>query len=201
MRFVVIKSVFQTNMLLSETCFFFWKPLNLSEKRNKDQMFCILANQNLPFKLLLINAWWHLLETRYLWVKLPRANFFCLFLLLLSLLLLLFAFISFWYYSLLFFETNIFVSNKAKGRISKRVFQENSTSNFRKNEHFIPRDTHTYVCVSQGKECSFFREFDVLCFLEAPVLWFVLLSYYWCLFIRIRRLSFIVWLIVFLSFF
>ena len=30
-----------------------------------------------------------------------------------------------------------FVGNKAKGRISKRMFQENSTPNFPKNEHFL----------------------------------------------------------------
>ena len=45
------------------------------------------------------------------------------------------------------FQTSIekFVSNKVKGRISKRVFQENSTPNFPKHEHFLPPDTHTYV--------------------------------------------------------
>ena len=126
-------------------------------------MFCILANQNLSFKLLFINVRWYLLETRYLGVKLPRAKFICLFLLLL-LLLLLFAFISFWYYSLLFFKTNIFIGNKAKGRISKRVFQENRARQiFGKTK-------------GMGKECPFSRKFDLLCFLETPVLWFALLS-------------------------
>ena len=42
-----------------------------------------------------------------------------------------------------------FIGNKTKGRISKRVFQE-SLSNCLKNEHFLPPDTHTYVCVSGG---------------------------------------------------
>ena len=37
------------------------------------------------------------------------------------------------------------VGNKAKGRISEWVFQENSTSDFSKNEHFLHLDTHTYV--------------------------------------------------------
>ena len=37
------------------------------------------------------------------------------------------------------------VGNKAKGRISKQVFQENSIPNFSKNEHFLLPDTHTYV--------------------------------------------------------
>ena len=31
------------------------------------------------------------------------------------------------------------------------------------------------LCVSEGKKCSFFRKFDVLCFLETPVLRFVFL--------------------------
>ena len=33
------------------------------------------------------------------------------------------------------------------------------------------------VCVSGGKKCLFFGNFDVLCFLETPVLRFALLSY------------------------
>ena len=74
-----------------------------------------------------------------------------------------------------------YVGNKAKGRISKRVFQENKARQiFRKkdisyplirkhkNEHFLPPDTQTYVCVSWGKKCSFFGKFGVLCFLETP---------------------------------
>ena len=77
--------------------------------------------------------------------------------------LMLFAFISFWC-SLWFFKTNIFVGNKAKGRISKRVFQENRACQiFGKTK-------------GMGKECSFSRKFDLLCFLETPVLWFALLS-------------------------
>ena len=59
-------------------------------------------------------------------------------------------------------------------RISKRVLQENKTSNFPKNEHFLPPDTHSYVCVSGGKKCLFLGKFDVLCFLETPVLRFTL---------------------------
>ena len=49
-----------------------------------------------------------------------------------------------------------FVGNKAKGRISKWVFQENKVhQNFPKNEQFWSPDTHTYECVSGGKKCSF----------------------------------------------
>ena len=68
------------------------------------------------------------------------------------------------------------VGNKPKRRISKRVFQEQSTPNFPKNEHFVPFDT--YVCVSGGRKYSFFGKLGVLCFLETPVLRFALLPYY-----------------------
>ena len=34
------------------------------------------------------------------------------------------------------------------------------------------------MCVSGDKKCSFFRKFDVLCFLEKPILRFALLPYY-----------------------
>ena len=58
------------------------------------------------------------------------------------------------------------------------VSRKQSTANFLKNEHFLPPDTHTNVCVLQGKKCSFFGKFGVLCFLETPVLRFTLLPYY-----------------------
>ena len=49
--------------------------------------------------------------------------------------------------------------NKAKGRISKRVFQDNKTRQiFRKNEHFLPPDTHTHI---RGLEMFVFQK--VLC--------------------------------------
>ena len=39
-----------------------------------------------------------------------------------------------------------FDSNKAKGQISKRMFQENKVRQiFQKNEHFLPPDMHMYV--------------------------------------------------------
>ena len=58
------------------------------------------------------------------------------------------------------------------------VSRKQSTPNFPKNEHFLPPDTHTYVCVSGGKKCSFFGKFGVLCFLETLALRFALLPYY-----------------------
>ena len=47
-----------------------------------------------------------------------------------------------------------------------------STLNFPRSEHFLPRDTHTYVCVSGGKKCSIFRKFGVLYFLVTSILRF-----------------------------
>ena len=71
------------------------------------------------------------------------------------------------------------VGNKAKGQISKRVFRENKARQiFRKIEHFLPPETHTYVCVSAGKKCSFFGKLGVLCFLETPVFRCAFLPYY-----------------------
>ena len=69
------------------------------------------------------------------------------------------------------FEMNSLVfGNKAKGLISKQVFQEN------KARQISPWFVH--VCVSGGKNCSFFGKFGVLCFLETLVLRFALLPYY-----------------------
>ena len=58
------------------------------------------------------------------------------------------------------------------------VSRKQSTSNFPKKEHFLPPDTYTYVFLSEDKKCSFFGKFDVLCFLETPVLRFTHLPYY-----------------------
>ena len=68
---------------------------------------------------------------------------------------------------------------RLKGRSSKRAFHENKARQiFRKNEHFLPPDTSAYVYISEGKTCSFFGKFGVLCFLETPFSRFVLLPYY-----------------------
>ena len=58
------------------------------------------------------------------------------------------------------------------------VSRKQSMPNFPKNEHVLPSDTHMYVCISGGKNCSFLGKFGVLCFLETPVLRFALLPYY-----------------------
>ena len=41
-----------------------------------------------------------------------------------------------------------------------------------------PSDTHTYACLSGGKNCSLFGKFGVPCFLETPVLRLALFPYY-----------------------
>ena len=70
------------------------------------------------------------------------------------------------------------VGNKAKGRISERVFQENKACQiFRKTNISYPL-IRTRVCVSEGKKGSFFGKFGVLCFLETPILRFTYLAYY-----------------------
>ena len=55
--------------------------------------------------------------------------------------------------------------NKAKGWISKRTKQEKKDAKFSKKGHFLPPDTHIYVCVLGGKNCLFLIKFDMLCFL------------------------------------
>ena len=72
-----------------------------------------------------------------------------------------------------------FVGNKANGRFSRWVLQENKAHQiFKKNEHFLPPDTHTHTCVSEGKNCLFFGKSGVLCFLATTVLKFAHLPYY-----------------------
>ena len=68
-----------------------------------------------------------------------------------------------------------FVGNKAKGRISKRVLQENKARQvFRIKNISYPL---IRTCLSGGKKCSFSGKFGVLCFLATPALRFALLPY------------------------
>ena len=67
---------------------------------------------------------------------------------------------------------------RQKGESLNGVSRKQSTPNFPKNKHFLNPDTQTYVCVLEGKKCSFFGKFGVLCFLETPVLRFTLLPHY-----------------------
>ena len=67
---------------------------------------------------------------------------------------------------------------RQKGKSQNGCFRKQSAPNFPKSKHFVPSDTHTYVCVSVGKKYSFFGKFSVLYFLETTVLRFALLPYY-----------------------
>ena len=71
-----------------------------------------------------------------------------------------------------------FVGNKAKGWISKRVFQENKARQFFRKTNISYPLICTRTCGTGGKKCSFFGKFGVLCYLETPVLRFAFLPYY-----------------------
>ena len=76
--------------------------------------------------------------------------------------------------SLQFVGTRViqFVGNEAKGRIWKRVSQENKAHQIfwkkkkkkKKNISYPLIRTRTYVCVSEGKKFLFFRKFGGLVF-------------------------------------
>ena len=72
-----------------------------------------------------------------------------------------------------------FVDNKVKGRISKQVlWGKQITSNLPKNEHFLPTNKYTCVCISGGKKHLFFGNLVCFVFLVTLVLRFALLPYY-----------------------
>ena len=56
-------------------------------------------------------------------------------------------------------------------------YKKTKQAKFSEKQHFLPPDTHRYVCVSRSKKCSFFGKFGLLCFLVTPVLRFALLPY------------------------
>ena len=58
------------------------------------------------------------------------------------------------------------------------VTRKQSTPNFLNNLDFLTPDAHTYVCISVGKKCLFFRKFGMLYFLATIILRFDLLPYY-----------------------
>ena len=53
---------------------------------------------------------------------------------------------------------------RQNGESQNGFSRKKSTSNFLKNEYFLPPDTHTYVRVSGGKKYFLFGKFDVLFF-------------------------------------
>ena len=71
---------------------------------------------------------------------------------------------------------------------SKRVLEENKARQiFPKQTFFTPWYVHVRMRTRGGKKCSFFGKLGVLCFLETPVLRFVLLPYYPILSLRSRE--------------
>ena len=71
----------------------------------------------------------------------------------------------------------LFVGNVPKGRISKRVFQEDKTRQILRKMNISYPLIRIRTCVSEGKKCLFFGKFIVPCFLETPVLIFAFLLY------------------------
>ena len=88
--------------------------------------------------------------------------------------------------SLKFLHRDDYVSNKVKGRISRRRQQENNARQiFRKTNicHPLIRP-RTRAYQEGGKKCSFFRKFCLLCLLVTSVLRFAFWPYYrWILII------------------
>ena len=70
------------------------------------------------------------------------------------------------------FSFRYYVGNKAKGRFSKRVFQEKKARQIFRKVNNYPLIRIRNVCVLGGKKCLFFGKFGMLCFLESPVLRF-----------------------------
>ena len=64
-----------------------------------------------------------------------------------------------------FAEDRELVGNKAKGPISKRVFQENKA---RQNKHFLPPDMQTYVAYQGVKNVRFSENLTRFVFLKHP---------------------------------
>ena len=65
--------------------------------------------------------------------------------------------------------------------LKTEVARKQSTSNFPKNKHFLPCDTHVRVKMYHVRitgKCSFFGKFGVVCFLVISVLRFAPLPYY-----------------------
>ena len=61
----------------------------------------------------------------------------------------------------LVWKTSVIRQKGKRANLKTEVTRKESTPNFPKNT-FLPRNTHTYVCVSGGMKCLFFRKFDVL---------------------------------------
>ena len=77
--------------------------------------------------------------------------------------------VLFWQTSLRHCINHEFVGNKAKGRISKRVFQENKARQIFRKTNISYHLIGTHTCVYQRvRNVCFSEKSDVLCFLENP---------------------------------
>ena len=69
------------------------------------------------------------------------------------------------YYVIICFISSVI---RQKANFKTGVSRKQSTPKLPKNKHFLPPDTHTYVCVLGSKKGLLFGNFNVLCFLETP---------------------------------
>ena len=76
-----------------------------------------------------------------------------------------------------------FVGNiTKKANLKTKVTKKQSAPNFPKNEHSLPPDMYTYLCVSRDKKWEMFvflDKFGLLCFPFTSGLRFAFLPYYW----------------------
>ena len=66
---------------------------------------------------------------------------------------------------------------REKGESQNGCYKKTNHVKISEKWTFLPLDTHTWVYVTGGKKCLFFRKFGMLCFLVTPVLRFILLPY------------------------
>ena len=75
----------------------------------------------------------------------------------------------FFIFGLMTGEASLKTSVKGKrANLKMGVSRKHSTPNFPKKEHFLPADTHTYVCVSGGKNARFSENLAFFVFLKQP---------------------------------
>ena len=59
-------------------------------------------------------------------------------------------------------QDNIMSAIRQTGKSQNGCYKKTKRTKFSRKEHFLPSDTHTYVCVTAGKKCSFFGKFGVV---------------------------------------
>ena len=58
-------------------------------------------------------------------------------------------------------QDNIMSAIRQTGKSQNGCYKKTKRTKFSRKEH-LPSDTHTYVCVTAGKKCSFFGKFGVV---------------------------------------